>query len=158
MFLGYSECIRLLVDYGAWPYARDYRGWTAAHYAAETGKLPACRVSQEYKFIVGVWKCSLCNVGEVVSVTFPGQMSHSAERQMGNECGGCGHGLRTQRLCFLSQTVREMKTSFFLQSWFQRPQILTQRSYKFMEVFNTTYFWKVQPRCSNTSKNHQFCY
>lgn len=40
---GFSECIRLLVEFGAWPYARDYRGWTAGHYAAEMGKLPACR-------------------------------------------------------------------------------------------------------------------
>ncbi len=45
---GFGECIRLLVEYGAWIYAKDYRGWTAAHYAAEAGKLPVCRVHKNH--------------------------------------------------------------------------------------------------------------
>ncbi|XP_075242626.1 ankyrin repeat domain-containing protein 66-like [Convolutriloba macropyga] len=46
---GFSECIRLLVEFGAWPYAKDYRGWTAGHYAAEAGKLPVCRTLMAVK-------------------------------------------------------------------------------------------------------------
>ena len=41
--LGYVECVRLLLEYGAKGTARTDTGWTPAHFAAESGKLTAIR-------------------------------------------------------------------------------------------------------------------
>ncbi|XP_070194406.1 ankyrin repeat domain-containing protein 66-like [Littorina saxatilis] len=40
---GYVECIRLLLEYGADGSARTSSGWTPAHCAAESNRIPALR-------------------------------------------------------------------------------------------------------------------
>ncbi|XP_050401924.1 ankyrin repeat domain-containing protein 66 isoform X2 [Patella vulgata] len=40
---GYSECVRLLLEFGAKGTSRSDQGWTPAHCAAETGRTPALR-------------------------------------------------------------------------------------------------------------------
>ena len=41
--VGYIECIRLLMDYGASPVSRMTGGWTPAHCAAEAGRITVLR-------------------------------------------------------------------------------------------------------------------
>ncbi|ESO95890.1 hypothetical protein LOTGIDRAFT_144404 [Lottia gigantea] len=40
---GYSECVRILLDYGAKGTSRTDEGWTPAHSAAEAGRTAALR-------------------------------------------------------------------------------------------------------------------
>ncbi|XP_066271554.1 ankyrin repeat domain-containing protein 66-like [Branchiostoma lanceolatum] len=43
-YKGHGESVRLLLDSGAKPYMRTRTGWTAAHFAAELGRLSILRV------------------------------------------------------------------------------------------------------------------
>ena len=43
MLAGFVECIRLLLEHGAKGTARTTTGWTPAHCAAESNRIPALR-------------------------------------------------------------------------------------------------------------------
>ncbi|XP_071965185.1 ankyrin repeat domain-containing protein 66-like [Antedon mediterranea] len=46
---GHAECTRVLLDNGADPRMATESGWTAAHFAAEIGKVGVLRVLQKFK-------------------------------------------------------------------------------------------------------------
>ncbi|KAL4237161.1 Ankyrin repeats (3 copies) [Mactra antiquata] len=51
---GFVECIRLLLEYGASGTTRSDSGWTAAHFAAETGKVHALRALYNNSIPIGL--------------------------------------------------------------------------------------------------------
>lgn len=41
---GYTDTVRVLIEHGARPCLRTEHGWTAAHFAAESGRLAVLRL------------------------------------------------------------------------------------------------------------------